>query len=477
MKKLIRVLVVLLLCAATWAGATYFVGGRMQKMYSDMVETYGNMGPVSCVIESYQRDFRQAKARLVIELKIPANQAIDDPTSQVENFRMVLEESITHGPLVDSGLGLATIETRLVEVTPTENELAKLLNELPELAGVLNVTKVDLDGTMHGQTQIPAIHTVTEDGNLNWDGLQATTTFSPRKKSFIGTIDCAGLEGEFTDGLFAWDGLKGKFDLVEALPLLYLGQNDMQIGQLNITVDNQVDGEQEKVELKGFGIVSDSRMQDGLVSLEQTLSFAGILVDGQNYGPGELTVAMANLDGQTLSDFQQKIYALYGRVEVADPEALVAELMPLYTNMLLQLLEKSPQLDIRELQFTTPHGNISGDLQISYDGSQGASPAIPNSMFQAVAAQAQLAIHESLVRQILASQVTGELHTARQQGQIPETVTDQELENLAAQQIDTQLEAMLAQNYIIRDGDLLKTNATLNNGELLVNGLSIPLFQ
>lgn len=479
MKKLVVLLVILLLCVAGWAGATYFVGVQTKAKYVDLVEQHGKLGPITISVKDYQRNFRDAKAHTVVEMKVPTGElAADGKTPEMEALRLVFEETIHHGPLLDSGFGLATSESRLVEVSPGQEEFDRLLKEVPALAGVLSVSRVDFNGTVHSTVTVPAIHSVSDagEGELSWGGLKLESTYSPGSKSVVGDFDCARLEGKLPRGIFNWDGMQGSFDLVEALPLLYVGKSRATIGRLNLDAPN-AGGGREQVDFKGIKVISDSRLQAGMLNLEQTLSFDGMSVQGENYGPGELEIEMANLDGVVLSDFQRQIYDFYGSANYADPEALMATMLPLYTQLVTQLLEKSPQFNIRKLQFTTPKGEISGKLQFSYDGSQGFNPAATDALLRAINAQAELTLHENLVKSMLAGQLLDQLQAARMLGQLPETITDAELEQIASEQVDGQLEAVLAQNLVVRDGELIRSRASLSKGELTVNGQNLPLFQ
>ena len=55
-------------------------------------------------------------------------------------------------------------------------------------------------------------------------------------------------------------------------------------------------------------------------------------------------------------------------------------------------------------------------------------------------------------------------------------LTDEQIEEMALQQYEEQLLMLLAQKYIVQEGDKLKTSMTFKQGELMVNGEVLPIF-
>lgn len=481
MKKLVTLVVILVLVIAGWAGATYYTGYQAEKTHSQLLAKYAKLGPLSFKVEDYQRGFARSTARVVMEMKVPKvepGKKGEAPKQSVETVRLVFGETIEHGPLPGgAGLGLATIETRLVDVSPGHDEFVKLQTEVPALKGVLDVTRIDFDGTLHSATRIPKIHVEEKDGTFDWKGWNSNVTWSPRKKFLVGDFDLAGLQVAMKDGSIKWDGVKGQMDLTEALPLLYVGKTHATMGTLDMDFLNKTNGQREQFTMKGMELNSTSAYEGAVVNMSQEMKFAGLDVEGQTYGPGELDIEMRNFDGRVMSDFQKQVYDLYGSAETMNPDELAGQLLPLYGQLGAKLLEKSPEFNIRRFQLLTPKGNIEGSLLVKYDGSQGVHSNAPQAMIQAVDAKADLALNENLVKLLVADKLVTSLKAARSQGQLPATYTDEKIEDLAQQQAGAQIESVLAQKLAVRDGEMIRSNATFKGGELVVNGQNLPLFQ
>lgn len=481
MKKLVILSVVILLCVAGWAGATYLVGGQVESQYTRLLDEFGQLGPITMSQQSYQRGFLTSTARTVLELKLPATtrpgaQAAAD--AQNETLQLVFASAIKHGPLpAGSAPGMALIETRLVSVTPSNETFEQLLNQFPQLTETLSVTRIDFSGSMTDRVRLPALETTIDDAQIKWGGLSVDSSYAPGDKTIVGTFDLPSLEIHGEKGELAWQGLHGKLDLVEALPLLYVGSTEVDFGGMEMNFAKGKDGAQQAVQLNGIKLSSRSDCREKLVNFKQTLEFGGVLVDGESYGPGRCVIDAKNLDGEVLGGFQAQVRELYRSGQGSTPDELVGQLLPLYTRMLIELLEKSPEFNISSFSFATPQGNIDGRLLIKYHGSQGVDTQNPQAMLQALDASAELAIHENLVKQLIAQNLKNELTAAKLNGQIPDTFSAADIAELAAQQSDAQLEMVLAQALVVRDGDMIRSNATFKQGELVVNGQPLPLFQ
>jgi len=481
MKKLVILIIVILLCVAGWAGATYVVGGQVQSQYTHMIDEFGRLGPITMSQQSYQRGFLASTALTVLELELPdatrpgAQAGLD---TQKETLQIVFESAIKHGPLLAGAApGLALIETRLVSVTPSSETVERLLQEFPQLSEPLSVTRIDFSGTMTDRVRIPALETSIDQAQIEWGGLNVDSSYAPGDKTIVGTFDMPRLEIRDADGELTWQGLHGTLDLVEALPLLYVGSTDVSFGNMKMAFASDKDGAQQAMQLKGLKLSSRSDCREKLVNVKQTMEFGGVLVDGETYGPGRCVIDAKNLDGELLGSFQAQVRELYRSGQVSNPDELIGQLLPLYTQLLTGLLEKSPELNISSFSFATPQGNIDGRLLIRYDSGQGVDTRNPQAMLQALDASADLVVHENLVKLLMKQNLKNVLTAAKLNGQIPESFSDADLAELAARQTDAQLETVLAQALVVRDGDMIRSSATFRQGKLEVNGQPLSLFQ
>lgn len=485
MKKSVVVILIVILCAAGWAGATYVTGCKMESRYFNLLKQYGHLGPLTLSKQSYVRGFLTSRAETVLELKVPQRPPQAGRKTQPERLQLVFEETFHHGPLPIGGgpdgqtslaPALALVETRLVSVSPGQKEFAALLAKVPELKNSLALTRIGFDGSLTSRIQIPPFDKAIDDNQVSWGGFQFESEFAPAKKTLVGNFELPKMKIHSAESEVTWNGIQGRFDLNEALPLLYVGTSKMAFGAMELSLPNKKTGQHNHVLMKGLEISSDSRCDGKLVQYNQSMKFAGVTVGGQTYGPGICNIEAKNLDAQGLGNFQSRIQQVYRSETDFNPEELLPRLLPIYRQLLTKLLTGNPEVNIRQLHFATPMGDIDGKVLVKFAGRRGLNMDDPKALLQYLDVAADVSIHKSLVTAMLADNIKAKLKVARAQGTI-QHYSDQEIDLLAGQQVDRQLDALVAQNYLVREGETIRAQATFKQEELVLNGRSLPLFQ
>ncbi len=479
MKKRIIVIGLVLLSVVGWAGATYVVGGQVEDRYLSLLEQYKQYGPITLSNQGYQRGFLSSTAQTILKMEMP-KVAAGGQDSGVETLQLVFENSFYHGPLpFNSGFlspALAKGETRLVSVSPSDEDFEKLLIAIPELADSVASFSVAFDGTMNSQVRIPAFEHQLDDAQIDWAGFQAVAEFGPGNKTLVGSFEMPQMNLHMAAGEISWSGLNGQFDLTETLPLLYVGTSAMVFGAMDINLTDAKSGQQKNVQMKGFEVTADSNFDGKLAGYNQTMTFAGITVDGETFGPGVCEVEVSNIDGEMLSSFQGQVQDLYRNGTSSSPDEVFAQILPLYTQMFEKLIEGTPEVNIKKLSFSTPMGDVDGKMLVKFAGHPGLVMDNPAGLLEYLEANADLTVDEDLVSDVMSASLIAKLKVARKQGQIPQ-YSDEELAELAERQLGSQIEGLLAQNFIVREGENLKSSARFNRGEFVLNGNPLPIFQ
>ncbi len=483
MKKLYVLVMVVVLCTVAWAGTTYVIGGQVESRFYSLIDEHSRFGPITLTSQDYQRGILSSKAETVLKIVVPkqGSQVRQDATA--ESIELVFEHQLEHGPLAfGSGPGnhsfapaLTRIQTRLVDLTIDGDTPEDFPSEISELKEPFAFTRVDFTGTTHTQVLIPAFEKQEDDVKLSWGGVTLETEYSPAKKTLVGTFAMPGMNINMEDGQINWNGISGQFDLIEALPLLYVGTNSMKFGTLDMNLPDPTTGDRINVQMKEFKASSASHYNGKLVDYKQTLEFAGITLDGETFGPGTLEIEAKSLEGQTLSDFQGQAQDIYRGLDRFDQEELVTQILPLYSQFLMKLVEGNPEVNVSRLHFATPMGEVDGRVQVKFSAEQDSALSGPAALLQNLDASVDLTIHESLVNAIMSNIINKKLTEARDRGTIP-SYSDEEIASLVEMQYKSQLEGILQQNFITREGDKLKASATFNQGELVLNGQVLPVF-
>ncbi len=471
MKKIVVILVIVVLGIAGWAGATYLVGGQVEKHYRDHLSRFEKWGPVQLTSVSYQRGFLSSVGRTLVELSVPGP-AGEEGEIETKTLQLTLEHRICNGPLpVGSGSfslepKLALIETRLVGATAGGEDL---LAELPWLGEIIDVTTVSLGGRGRDRLMVPGLEKTIEEEQLSiaWGGMQGDTEFSLDLTELAGNIEIASLKMKDDEGSLQWDGAQVDFDLYEAFPMVYLGNYKSSFAPLEL--DFKPSGKERK-KVRVEGIVVESLASQNALTVEylQTLKVAKVDVNDAGYGPGELELALRGLDGEVLSQYQQDALGIYER-ESFDPESMGLYMMQVYMRLFSGMIKGSPELELRKLQIATSEGDFSGKLRLKLNGSEDLEPGNMPALLQHLEGEAQVRVDEKLVRAVLTGMITQQMKKAyRQQGiSLP---SDEVITVQAGQQVEQQLEGLIGQQLIVRSEGKLQSKAVLNRGELKVNG-------
>jgi len=488
MKKAWILIVVVLLGIAGWAGSTYVVSERVEKQYYGLLNQHRQWGPVALTSQGYQRGFLSSRAETLVEMTFPKAGGENGQKPATETVQLVFEHTIHHGPLPFGGPegqaslapAMATVETRLVRVATGDDDqgFVRLLQEIPELKESLAFARVGFDGAASGLLQIPPFEKREGDGELLWGGATLTSKYAPGAKTLVGSFDMPKMEFRKAGGGMSWSGIRGQFDLVEAFPMLFVGSSKVAFGPLAVTESKQPEGESKVFELQAIEIVSDSRCEGSLVHVNQTMKLDGASFGGKTYGPLLCDVELKNLDGQVLSDFQRQIQGVYSEADSFQPDELVAKLLPLYGDLFTKLLAGNPELNVKRLYVATPMGEAEGTFRVKLDGMQGVDPKDPTALMQSlqhIDSAADVAVDESLVRGILVGSLKNSQQKAADAGGRP-AMSDKEIEGMVDLQLAAQLEALVSQHFIVREGKKIKSSATFKQGELVVNGQPMPVF-
>jgi len=484
MKKLVILVVFVLFCVAGWAGATYFVSAKVEGQYHSFIEKYAHLGPLTISSQDYQRGFFSSTAETLLEMSFPVPATEEGVEPEIETVQLVFEHTIYNGPILigsaKGGLALALIDTRLDIPADVEGEFETLLQEIPELDASFAHIVVGFDGNAATRIEIPPFEKQKDDGTVVWGGFVMTADYAPGPGTLVGRLDLEDVDIRFDNGSMRWHGVHGEFDLVEVLPMLFVGKNQSVFGGMDMQFDTKAGTEGKLMEVKEFKVVADSNYDGRLVHVAETIVFEGVIVDGETYGPMELDVELKNLDAQALSDFQGRMLNAYGQFNQLDPQEMVGALIPLYSELAAELMAESPEFNINKFYINTPMGEARANLQVKYDNPD-PETAIDLSMlpqyipfFDAVA---DLNVDQGLVKAFLSNNVKKQVKMAASANGNQSEMNELQIEALVNQQIESQIEMFAAQGFIVREGEKIKSHLTFSGGELQVNDKLIPFGQ
>lgn len=467
MKKVFAAVIVVLAVVA-WAGAAYVVGGDVEKRYGEFLADAGSWGPISVETRSYERGVLSSTAETVLTFALPQ----DDPSAAPETLELILGQVFRHGPLPFGGApALARIETRLAGVSMNGGDAGEFLEKFPELKQAALKTSVSFGGTTASRLRIPPFERRFDEGEMKSEGFAFESEYAPGAKTLVGNLELPGMEYRSEEGTVTIGGIRGRFDLNEVLPRLYVGKNKVTFDGLTLSQANAADGDIRDLRMKDLAITLDSTYENSLVGCRELVELAEVTVDGDTFGPSVFDLEIKNLDGQALSEFQEQLQEVYRGMQSSNPEEQLVQLVPLYLQLFDRLLAGKPELNIHRLHLASPRGNLGGSGHLRFVGDGGASLGDMAALSSRIEAGFELEIHERLVRSLLGANMKNSLEQDEASG-----LSAAEVEQQLEQAVDSEIEALLAQNFVVREGDKLKGTAGFKEGVLTLNGETLPLF-
>ncbi|MGB2682907.1 MAG: YdgA family protein [Candidatus Competibacter sp.] len=481
MNKLIGAIVVLLVLALGFAGASYWSGQKAEQWYREAVAEASKHPNLKITTTRYERGVFSSKAVTRYQLMMDKNTELDMPELSVST-----RDEIYHGPLPVAGWGVPDVPmgfTGAVVRQTLDPESNSWTRELAKLYGgrdpLVAVAQVGSDGSSNTRITMPplAANEVGELQSVNFGGLQGQFQIAPRGTGIQGsmnapTFEAAGKavpdsqEKPATAGprinlrnlTMTVNQRKGAFDLM-------LGDSTFKIAELSV----QDPSAGKPVVFSNIGADTTAALSPKnpqQVNIDMLVKTEKVTADPWN-GSGSLQMAFHNLDGDTtrkLQEWQQNAAA-----KADDPQTL-DELM----KLLKTLLAGKPEV-VLDSQAKLDQGDWQGKLTLNFQDYGDIDPLQnPVALMGALEkGLAEMSASKKLVEAILTSAVKEQLRTqAKEQGNL---MGEKNIEATAAQQVAQQLQGMVASGFIRLVGDRYQSIARFEKGQLLLNDKPMPL--
>jgi uncharacterized protein YdgA (DUF945 family) len=485
MKKVFSVVIALFfLAAALFCGATFWFGMQAEQHYHDALQQASQSVYMHLANESYDRGFFRSKARTVVKIRDFSGKLTSVRKEPEEFLGFTLVHDIRHGPLQlgESPEGkrelkpvLAIIETWIEPSPETQAKVKEIFTELPEIASMKNYTTLSLAGD--GETRLfipPCNRTVGKDEKVAvyWKGLTANMAFNADLKGFTGSLSAPGLEAVGDDAELGINGLASTFDTHEGISGLFLGDASFDLAHLEFA--EKKNGQRKQFSMDGLKIQTSSQALTDTVNYSMTVQIDRVMTDDRPYGPGGCELELRKLDAATLARLQQVFQELQAQFPQRSVEEINKMMLAKYSEILPELVKKSPEIEITKLTLKTTDGDFWGRARIVFDGINAAAMSNPLFLLSAVTAHAELTITDRLLQRIHESSHKKEIVAAIKQGR-REPVTDEELHALASAECKKRLETLVAQNILIYDDGQYKASADYQQGRVILNGRPLTL--
>jgi len=457
-------LILFLIVVALLLAAPGVIGNRAEEQYRMLIDRLEQSG-LNVERQEYRQGWFGAMADTVFQAQIPASGA----GAETEELRFTLHSDISHGPLTIEGLGMATIDSRILvageDLFPGSERAP--IRTLIGLNGK-GQTRLDLapgEQALDGGDSVVRFQGLSGDIQFDLTGERMTARLLvPGMSIEAGDENVLTLNEAVLD-YKAWRGVSG----------LMLGGGDFSLQQLRV---KDIETNRQLL-LNGLGMEVKSREEGELIAGLATYRLESLRLEDRVYGPGQLKVELGRLPAPVLVRIQQAVED-FQRNPMSEAEQGMA-LMSLFLSSGPELLAQDPYFSLQPVWLETPEGRVEADFSLHPVGLRWNELSNIQAVLNKLEVETSLRIPEKLLLQLLEQQARVRLEQQNSPeheesgGEAP--LTPDQLMSLSRSEADRQLELWLSQEFLKREGKNILTMAKLSGGLLTVNGKNIPLPQ
>ncbi len=487
MKRLLGgILVLAVLAFVALGAASYWFGVQTEREYKAMIQRSADWQNFKLTGEEYTRGVFSSEAKATLELANPPPLPSPDDSGEEKPFpsKVMLVHQISHGPvpfgMLPHAVGimrpaLAVIETK-ASIDPRFKELFKELklpeNRLPAM-DMFTVLKWGGEGDTHW-----TIHPFkgelgeAEKVAVDFSGLKLRIEYTPGFRRFKGSLSMDGLEAAAPE---EWDltlkRMSGTFDQVEGMSGIYLGDVTYTLELIGFKHRDPAKA-RKNFSLQGFSVKTQAQEAGNDLSSSATFSLDQVDTETGSFHKAIFDLELRKLDGRALSEFQRTLKEL--RHQSGGPEQLSEKTLAAFLGLLPRLLKNSPEVEIRQLGFASPDGEIRAAAKLTVDGTNFRESLSLPMLMQSARLDASVSAAEKVLVRLLKSLESSDQATSgegEEESSPSAPMTDEEQEA----RIRSTLSALVAQRFLVLENGVYKANAKYAGGELNLNGQPIRL--
>jgi uncharacterized protein YdgA (DUF945 family) len=455
-RKVIAAAAAVVLLGAAIVGGAMVTGTQAKKQLQSAPLAWQSQWPMLKVLDQhYDRSVFSGTHTVSLQLGCEGGAATGGSAPVV----VTLVQHVKHGPLPGfSGVGAAVIDTELVLPEAARKVMAELTGDQPPIKAH---TEVALSGASHTQVTMPAFRMSGPNGQqIAWQGLTGDVrdsgsslqydvsvpgfTMSTRDEKVAVQIRMAGLRarGQMNGGGMLWvRGGKGEGELA-SLEMSFEGQNGSPVPPL-------------KLAFSQLRFAAENALDKDLLSNTGHFSGQG-MVNDVKLDKIELQASIKRLHAPSYERLMQHVMdtsaAACGMKQAVSPQVMLAQVQ----QDLAALLPFNPEYAID--QFAVETGGKRGEMSYAF-GIAGATEA-----------DAQLPLPTLLMTR---AQLRG--HARVPVEWVEKTAARLGASGAAdpaaqAEMVNVMLTKMTSDGFVLREGEMLSTQFSLEHGQMLVNG-------
>ncbi|WP_419419530.1 YdgA family protein [Legionella sp. D16C41] len=422
MRKLVVLVVVL---AILVLGGYYAMGAITERTIKSNLATVNRTNGINAQVEKYHRGWFTSAALLHWQINIPERQMKDAngqmQTIPAQTLTVKMPLKIYHGPIIFAnktvrfGMGYGSTDIPLPDQYQQQfNSYFTNGSTQPKLNLSLFVTYLN---NSQIEMAIPNFKLIAQQdqSEFDWMGMKGKVNVTSKADKINGDFTIKGIQFKKADNIAVLSKVSSEYNLHNTEAGLYVGTFNVKLP--SFVVDNKG---QRIFELSDFDMDSNSDIKNGLLSSNFKSSINKIIANGKQFGPGNLEVAIRNLDADALGRIKQQAQHIQQSATDLEKQQAMFAILP----EIPKLLSKGAEFEISKLNFVMPEGTIEGNLQVSLPQGEHNNPL---ELMQTVQGKGRLRVPAEIIRRGLVEanrqKLVAQHTTAMQQQNVNSTTT------------------------------------------------------
>lgn len=410
-------------------GGPYISGTQAESQYHQAIEALNAQSGVDVVSERYEKGYLGADAVTLVKFD---KSELDDELPQEIRFN-------TH---LSHGIYSVKAVTHLVFNDETTEKLKEVLGDQPPVEIVTSVNAFG-DSTIVATT--PKVeYTDPEQGDkISIAVFEMKVDIPSGYDQVTAGIDWPGMNMVGQSGK---DVSIGQFKMTQTGSQLtnYLWTSDMTLTLDSISGKDS--GQTFNLEnLKMTSITEEAAT--GRVDSGFEMTVDSVKFNEEEFKNQKLAFSLSDLAIVEFDALMETFDKLEETSQIADPQQQAMAQMEQFARIgqdVTALFNKGLKIDITELFVSTPKGDVNGMLHIEQPESEGPATGGPGALLQTTKGHLTLSVPAQLFM-------------------------------LGGPNMQQQLDALVSQNLVVKEGDIYKTEAKLESMMLNINGTEMPL--
>ena len=333
-------------------------------------------------------------------------------------------------------------------------------------------TTVFLHGAGQGHVFMPAFTftpAAQPETNIVWDGLQGDVVVDVQGYHVTGAFQAPGLQLVGEERTFALHDAIMRTNVSTERRHMSRSDTFVRVGSVALTSHTDT---QATWAVTGAELHTTTATASGTLQAVADVQIETWRLADASYGSGTSHLEIRRLHVPSLVRLLQALRELPQAESDLASLWLRRQLSTSLARLLSECARSSPEFSLTGVSLHTTEGEIRASVQVRVDGNRLLIPGYLTQLLQTIEIEAEGEAPAAWVR---ATAITQVRRAIRRRSRLAALLPDPALDVLATTITDQQLRSLVAQEYLVLDGDMYKSKVRYTRGQLLVHGKPVDV--